>query len=308
MAVQTAVRTVHGRGVADFSRAFNNPGKGASIVSWGAALDGFEMSFLHSPIKGAHSVNALQAAILGTRFTPSHDLSVVAQCGLWDDELHVTFARMSILGIVSDNSDASLLYLYNDGPLNNGSLSHTFPSAPAWATAVLSGVQMWFPGEAQQLQSATAAISDISPPGSTITCTLGSNFYGSAIASGNGGILYVAGPGSSPILISGVVTWHPGDTYQTATFTNLSFNSATAVLLLNGFNISFGYSVEHQVAKISMSIGNATTVINWSGPDSSGKWTATVSFFPWLWIQDDSWHQLDASSNVTVQVLLIPAA
>lgn len=307
MAVQTAVKTVHGRGVADFSRAFS-PGRGASIVSWGASLDGFELSFGPALFAGAHSVNALQAAILGTRFAPSHDLSVIAQCGLWDEVPHLTFAKMSILGIVSDSSDTSpnQLYLYNDGPLENGYQSHTFPSAPAWATAVLSGVQMWFPGGAQQLQSATALITDIGLSESTISCNLASNFYGSEVASGNGGILYMAGPSGSPIPVSEVVTWSPGESYATATFNNLSFNSATAVLLLNGFNISFGSGIEHQVQKISMSIGNPTTVINWSG--SSGAWTANVSFFPWLVIQDTDGHQLDSSSNVTVQVLLIPAA
>ena len=165
---------------------------------------------------------------------------------------------------------------------------------------------MWFPGGAQQLQSATALITDISLSGSTISCNLASNFYGTAIASGNGGILYIAGTTDSTIpSVSDIVAWNSGDAAATATFPNLSFNSATAVLLLNGFNISFGFGIEHQVAKISMSIGNATAVINWSG--SSGAWTANVSFFPWLVIQDDHGHQLDSTSKVTAQVLLIPA-
>lgn len=309
MAVQTAVRTVHGRGVADFSRAFNNPGKGSSIVSWGASLDGFELGFGPAPLSGAHDVNALQASILGTRFAASHDLSVVAQCGLWDEVPHMTFVKMSILGIVSDSgttSSPNQLYLYNDGPFDNGARSHTFPSAPAWATAVLSGVEMWFPGGAQQLQSATAGINDISLSGSMVNCTLQSNFFGSSMASGTGGILYIAGTSGSPILVSDLVKWSPGSSYATATFKNVSFSSATAVLLLNSFNISFG-GVEHQVQKISLSIGNATTVIDWSA-SASGGWNANVSFFPWLVIQDTDGHQLDSSSYVTVQVLLIPSA
>lgn len=313
MGVQTAVKTVHGRGTAKFDREFNS-GHGKEdwkIKGWGAALDGFDMRFAIAPLAGGHDVRGVGAGVQAVHFAPPTGLSVEAVSALTNDDANDSSSKMSVLAIASDTSDANQLYLFTQPPQPNGPApGYQFPVAVSSGLAGFAGFNVFYPFSTSDhaVQSISAALSNniINSPTQTISPTISVSISDNSGHSGGGwaSLVYVGIPAGSGVQ-EARDTWTPGGGATYVTFTTSERFAASAFVVITGFDITFGSDTDHQVTKLSLSAGNDTVLVDWT--QSGAAWTATVYFRPSLEISDSAGHTISPSATLTTHVFLLPA-
>lgn len=315
MAIQTAIKTVHGRGVANFERDLNGPGHGEhwSIEGWAAALESFDLSFTPG-VSGGHNVRAMAACVDAVHFAAPHALTAPAVTALINDQGDDALTKMSIFAMTSDTSDANTLYLFSQPPVVAGNaVTHTFPGAVSMGIAGLGGFRVTYPlseTSDHHVRTVSAVLSNnVITSGTQITPTISVSIQDNSGHSGSGSaaIVYAGVPSGSNIPSPQKATWNPSYGTTTAVFTNLATRGhAQAFVILTDFTISYGSSTDHQVKQISVSAGNDTVLIDWS--QGTSGWTATVSFMPAMVLHDDSGNVVSAtSSSLNAYVFLIPA-
>jgi hypothetical protein len=313
MAVQTAIKTVHGRGTAKFDRELNSGhgSDGWKIKGWGAALDGFDMRFAIAPIAGGHDVRGVGAGVQAVHFAPPTGLSVEAVSTLTNDEPNDSSSKMSVLAIASDTSDTNQLYLFTQPPQPGGSSSsYQFPGAVSSGYAGLAGFNVFYPFSTSDhyVQSISASVGNntIGSTTQTISPTISVSINDNSGHSGGGSasLVYVGIPTGSNVQAA-QDSWSPGGGATYATFTTSERFAASAFVLIVGFDITFGSDTDHQVSKISLSAGNDTVLVNWT--QNTSGWTATVYFRPSLEISDSAGHTISSSATFTTYVFLLPA-
>lgn len=312
MAVQTAVKTVHGRGTANFERELD-AGRNNTwwIQGWGAALDGFDLGFRAAPLAGGHDVRAVGAGVQAVHFASPTGLTADGVSILTNDYPNPSHAKMSVLGIASDTSDANGLYLFTQPPQPGGSSpSYTFPDSVTGGYAGLAGFNVFYPFTTSDhyVQSISASLTANSIGAGSLTInpkiSVSINDNSGHTGGGSASLVYVGIPTGSGVQAA-AASWSPGAGTSSATFTTSERFAASAFVLIAGFDITFGSGTDHQVANISLSAGNDTVLVDWT--QNTSNWTATVYFRPSLAISDAAGHSISSSSTFTAYVFLLPA-
>ena len=309
MAIQTALKTGHGRGTVDFTSEIQSSDLDP-IHAWGAALDSFDLRFgADGALAGGHPVRGLSAMVKAAQFARPNSLSAVFGSGLTDDNADPSTTKLGIVGITSDRSDS--LYLFTAPPVYAGPTSHTFPGTVSVGAVGLAGLDVSSPLTKGSLD--VRAISSLVSGGIVTNTTsitpdvqiaIGDN--SGYFCMGNASLLYVGIPSGSTIPAPKTTAWALTQPPVSVSFQGLPARTkATALVLITSFTITYG-SAQHNLSEVSLTAGNENVVIGWQ-QQNNGTWTATVSFLPSMSMSDGAGNTASTVSNVSLCIFLLPA-